>query len=232
VTFAIASSPALLSSPDIDSGLGTAQPESLSSGPPLSYTYTFTSTKATATPGTIYWDASFSNTTLAECSGQSPATYTTPARTLTVLPPITEEAAGKKKQEEAPTSGSVSLEGSSVPVQSGGGAAVVRLACAGTGTCSGKLTLTAKSTTKKNTGKEASSAMTTIGSARFSISTGKTTLVKLTLNATGRALLKRDHGRLSTTLTILESSPGPSRTHSETVDLVRQKAAKARKPGR
>src|ERR1700728_4720148 len=55
VTFAVASSPTLLSSPDIDGGIGTAQPEEL---------YTFTSTKAVATPRTVYWDASFSDATL------------------------------------------------------------------------------------------------------------------------------------------------------------------------
>jgi len=51
VMFAVASSPALLSSPDIDSGVGSLQPGTSS--------YAFTSTKATAIPGTIYWDASF-----------------------------------------------------------------------------------------------------------------------------------------------------------------------------
>jgi hypothetical protein len=86
VTFAVASSMALLSSPDIDSGPGSAQPEPFSSGPPLIYTYAFISTKATATPGTVYWDASFSDATLAGCEGLSPATYTTHPRTLTVLP--------------------------------------------------------------------------------------------------------------------------------------------------
>jgi len=59
VTFAVASSQALLSSPDIDSGLGSAQPVPYSSGPPLINTYTFTSTKVAATLGIVYWDASF-----------------------------------------------------------------------------------------------------------------------------------------------------------------------------
>jgi hypothetical protein len=77
VTFAVASSPALLSSPDIDGGLGAAQPESA---------YTFTSAKATAAPGVVYWDASFSDAGVAECAGSPPATYTTQAQTLTVLP--------------------------------------------------------------------------------------------------------------------------------------------------
>jgi hypothetical protein len=78
VTFAVASSSALLSSPDIDGGPGSLQPGTSS--------YTFTSTKATATPGTVYWDASFSDATLAECAGESSTTFTTQVRTLTVLP--------------------------------------------------------------------------------------------------------------------------------------------------
>jgi hypothetical protein len=97
VTFAVASSPALLSSPDLDSGQGSVQPGASS--------YTLTSTKATATPGVlIYWDASFSNATLNGCKGLTPTTYTTSVRTLTVVsPPPTEAevAAQKKQQEEA-----------------------------------------------------------------------------------------------------------------------------------
>jgi hypothetical protein len=78
VTFAVVSSPMLLSSPDIDSGIGSAQPEEL---------YTFISTTAAATPRTVYWDASFSDATLKGCEGLTPSTYTTQARTLTVLSP-------------------------------------------------------------------------------------------------------------------------------------------------
>lgn len=79
VTFAVASSAALLSSPDIDSGPGSTQPGMSPS------TYAFTSTKTTATPQTVYWEASFSTATLNGCEGLSPGTYTTPARTLTVV---------------------------------------------------------------------------------------------------------------------------------------------------
>jgi hypothetical protein len=86
LTFAVASSPALLSSPDIDGGLASAQPQPYSSGPPVVNTYTFTSTKATATPGVVYWDASFSTASLAQCVGLAPYTDTTTPRTLTVLP--------------------------------------------------------------------------------------------------------------------------------------------------
>jgi hypothetical protein len=54
LTFSVASSPTLLSTPDIDSGPGSLQPGTS--------TYTFTSTKATAVPGTIYWAASGTGT--------------------------------------------------------------------------------------------------------------------------------------------------------------------------
>jgi hypothetical protein len=82
VTFAVASSPALLSSPDIDGGPGSVQTRTSPS------TYTFTSTRVTAAPRTVYWTASFSSTGLAECAGLSATTYTTSVRTLTVLPNV------------------------------------------------------------------------------------------------------------------------------------------------
>jgi len=93
LTFSAASSPALLSTPDIDSGLGSLQP-----GMSL---YTFTSTKATATPRTIYWAASFTFTPQ-DCEG--PSTFTTPARTLTVVsPPSTAKEVATMMGAEAQT---------------------------------------------------------------------------------------------------------------------------------
>ena len=93
LTFAIATSPTLLSTnPDIASGAGEVQPATGSSP-----TYDFTSTAATAKPGTIYWSVSFSDSTFPECAGSTPRTYTTPARALTIVPtpasaPATPEA--------------------------------------------------------------------------------------------------------------------------------------------
>jgi len=137
-----------------------------------------------------------------------------------------EEAAAKKKaEEETAATGSVLLNGSSITVQSGG-EAVVKLACAGTTTCAGKLTLTVKGITKK--GKKAK--METIGTAAFSIPPNETTTIKLMLNAAGKALLGSDHGHLDATLSILKSSPAPSQTHTNSVHLVQQKAhGKAKK---
>jgi hypothetical protein len=131
-----------------------------------------------------------------------------------------EEAATKKKEEEenAPT-GNVLLNGSTITVQSSG-EAQVKLACAGTTKCAGKLTLTVKVAARK--GKKAKTE--TLGTATFSIQPNETTSIKLTLGAAAKALLGADHGRLGATLLILRSSPSPSQTHTDSVHLVQQKA--------
>jgi hypothetical protein len=123
----------------------------------------------------------------------------------------------------APT-GSASLAGSIVTVQSNGRAAAIKLTCTGNATCSGKVTLTAKVTTKK--GKKKHTKTVVIGTATFSIPPGTTVTIKINLNATGRALLKASHGRLTASLTILKSSPSPSVTQTKSVHLVQQKATK------
>lgn len=81
-------------------------------------------------------------------------------------------------------SGSVSLAHSAITVQDG--EATVKLTCASTATCSGKLTLTAKITTKKGNAKHTKTL--TIGTATFSIPAGKTVAITLKLNGAGRAL--------------------------------------------
>jgi hypothetical protein len=218
MTFTVASSPALLSSPDIAGGPGVPQPLSQ---------YTFTSTEAAVTPRTIYWTASFTRT-LKDCE-EPPVTFTLPPRMFTVLPSPAEEqaaanrkqeeAAAKKKQEEAAAvvTGSVYLASTHVTTSSGD--AAVKLACTGTGTCIGKLTLTAK-----RRGKGKKTKIETIGTATVSIPAGKPATIELELNADGRTLLNLDHGRLSASLTLLKSSPAPSQTHIESVRLVQQKA--------
>lgn len=117
-------------------------------------------------------------------------------------------------------SSEVSLAGTQIRVQSGGMAAV-KLTCTGMGTCSGKLKVT--STTTKGKGKRAVSTTKTVGTAAFSIVAGKTATVAVKLDVVGRALLKKDRGRLDATLTILESFVGSTTTRRESVRLVLQK---------
>jgi|SRR5271155_95146 len=237
LTFGVASSPSLLSTPDIDGGLGSLQP-----GTSL---YTFTSTKATTATRTIYWAASFT-VTLQAC--ESALTFTTPARTLTVVASLPtpeearvkkqEEAAAKAKQEEGAATGSVSLDGTTINVQSTHQASV-KLSCRGTATCRGKLTLTARITIGKGKRKQTKAA--TIGTASFSMKASKAATVKLTLNGAGRALLTVARGHLSSSLTILEDAPAPAAallhalglpattTKKYAVRLVQQKPTSARK---
>jgi hypothetical protein len=80
LSFEVASSPSSVASPDVDSGLGSLQPVPGTSSPQ----YAFTSTQAAATPGTIYWAVSFSES-LPACA-EPVHTYRTPARALTVVP--------------------------------------------------------------------------------------------------------------------------------------------------
>ena len=126
-----------------------------------------------------------------------------------------------------PNACSVSLASARITVK-GASEATIKLTATGTDTCSGKLTLTVKTKGKKG-GNQRRSRTMTIGTATFSILTGRTVNVELRLDAAGRALLGADHGRLSATLTVLKSSPAPSQTHSENVRLVQWKATNARK---
>jgi hypothetical protein len=78
LSFAIASSPALLATPDVDSGPGSLSPST--------QLYGFTSTKASASAGTVYWRASFSTADMPHCAHYV-STEETAVRTLTVVPP-------------------------------------------------------------------------------------------------------------------------------------------------
>ncbi len=99
LAFSVASSPVMLSSPDIDSGPGSLQPGTS--------VYSFTSSKAAATPRTIYWAASF---TLTPEGCEGPSTFMTPVQMLSVVsaPPMDE---GPQAQTEASvTGGSVKIK--------------------------------------------------------------------------------------------------------------------------
>lgn len=88
VTFSVASSLALLASPNIDQGL--AQPLPSEGG--ITHMQVFTSSKAASTPGTVYWQTSFSAAEVPGCAGVLSGLITSPPRTLTVepapLPPL------------------------------------------------------------------------------------------------------------------------------------------------
>jgi hypothetical protein len=225
LTFSVASAQALLSSPDIDSGMGSQS----------GAFYKWTSAKATATPRTIYWTASLTFTPEA-C--ERPTTFTTPVHTLIVTPSVAEltakglqtaevakkklaEEAAAKKQEEAV--GSVVLDGLTIYVQNSR-EAVVKLICSDIAPCVGKLTLTASSTASRRKMRRARSE--SIGVATFSIAADEKTMVKFALDKAGRALLSAAHGHLSATLTIIRTAPLPNKTQIQRVRLEPEKAAR------
>jgi hypothetical protein len=81
VTFAVASSPALLASPNIDQGLGQPLPPENEE-----HMQVFTSLKAASIPGIVYWQVSFSAAEVEGCAGGESGRVTIPPRTLTVEP--------------------------------------------------------------------------------------------------------------------------------------------------
>ena len=117
----------------------------------------------------------------------------------------------------------VTLLGRRVPVRRGRWAAL-ELRWKGPGRCRGRLKLIAKThaiTTKR---RKKRSRTSTIATATFSVPAGKTSIVRLELNAAGRSLLVAHHGRLTVSLSILQSSSVHSQPRTETVRLARQKA--------
>lgn len=155
-------------------------------------------------------------------SATSDQTFTTsptlPSALTGLTPPLT-TTVSTGTATIAPIRADVSLAEARVTTR--GDMAEIKLTCSGTGTamCSGELTLAAESMTKRGRGKTE-----TIGTATFSIPAGKTATIELKLDAAGGALLNADHGRLKADLTVLKSSPVPSQSHTESVQLVRVKA--------
>ncbi len=235
LTFNVASSEALVASPDIDSGLGSLQ----------SPDYKFTSSNAATAPRTIYWTASFTFTP-EDC--EAPATFTTPVRELTIAPSEAGLAAAKKQQEEQAAKGKLEEEaetrkrteeaaahsreeeasrgdvvpaGTEIPVQ-GGHKAVVKLTCSYAKVCTGKLTLTARAAPGKHRSRRDASTGKGLGSASFSIAAGKAALVDIPLSKLGRALLEEAHGHLAVVLTIRETEPAPGKTQTEQARLAQR----------
>ena len=127
-----------------------------------------------------------------------------------------------------PSTGSVSLVDTGIPVQDGR-TSLVKLECLGSATCRGQLTLSAKIASKVK-GKKKPARTVRIGTVSFSIPGDETKTVKLTIDAAGRALLSADHGHLSARLAILDLAPSPENTDTKTVQLMQRSAAKTRKP--
>ena len=102
------------------------------------------------------------------------------------------------------------------------GRAVLRLLVRGAGTCAGRLKLSARMRIARSRVRTK-----TLGTAVFSISAGRSAVITVTLNAAGRALFSRSHGRLNASLLIVRLSPGPVQAQAASVRLVRARPRKA-----
>jgi hypothetical protein len=102
------------------------------------------------------------------------------------------------------------------------GRAVVRLKSSGPGICSGRLRLLVSVRISRHRVKTK-----TIAAGAFTIAGASTRTVTLKLNATGRALLGRRHGRLAAKLTIQRLAPTPPFTQNAAVRLTLQKSRPA-----
>jgi IPT/TIG domain/FG-GAP repeat len=125
-----------------------------------------------------------------------------------------------------PTAGGAcgaALTGARIAVRSR--TALVKIRRTGTGGCRGHLTLSVK-VKMAGRGKHAKSKLKAIGTASFTLSSAATLVVKVKLNAAGRALFKAAHGRLSAHVLVLKSTPAPTQAHTSTVRLVRQSPPK------
>jgi hypothetical protein len=127
---------------------------------------------------------------------------------------LANEEAARERQAKKETGG-VSLAATNVTVQSNG-TALVKLTCLGIASCHGKLRLTTKGKKKTHT--------VALATVSFSIAGDETKSVKIKLDASGRALLDADRGRLSANLALLELAPSPQNTQAKTVHLVQQKS--------
>lgn len=95
------------------------------------------------------------------------------------------------------------------------GRGLVRVSCAGSDASSGRAELTVRMPSRKR-----HLRIRVLASARFSGGAG-TVVIALRLSASGRALLKRSHGRLSATLTVVRTLPAPAQIHRRGVQLIR-----------
>ena len=114
---------------------------------------------------------------------------------------------------------SISLLATNVTVRPGG-TARFRLQCRGQATCRGRLTLTTKR--RVRVGGRTTFRNVRIGVASFAVAAGGTALVKVSLNAAGRRLLRAAHRPLRARLAItwVRAAPLPAQTQTVGVRLV------------
>lgn len=125
-----------------------------------------------------------------------------------------------RKEEEEMDTGSVRLASTGITVKSGH-LSLVELECFGSSPCAGKLKLVGKVTNTSKGMKHIRKA--TIGTASFSVRGDAAAVVRIDMNAVGRALLRASRGHLRAILRIEEIPLTADSTQTETVYLAQEK---------
>jgi subtilisin family serine protease len=151
-----------------------------------------------------------------------PGCEATPASSTTAPPAAAAPAAAAPAPQAHTASEAVDVMTATLRIAHG--KARIRLRCAASGKCAGKLTLTvttrAGSATRKGRRMPRATERLTIGRGTFSLRPGQEATVAVTLSASGRVLARSAHGHLIARLTIATTSPPPSATHFERVRLL------------
>jgi len=159
----------------------------------------------------------------------APGSSTVTVTVTSPVPAISPSTTTSAKQGIAGTKaagGRVLLASATVIVRRNG-RAQVKLECAAAVTCRGNLRLTLRVRVK---GKRRARTIG-LGTARFVIAPGRTSIVEPALGSAGRSRLRAAHGRLAAGLAIAVSSPGPSSKQTHAVRLV-LRAGRARSRAR
>jgi len=142
----------------------------------------------------------------------------------------------KAQKPATPATASCRLVGSVIEV-SRKDRASARLVCTGNHNASGKLTLTVTKRVKQKVAGKGAAAKTrtitkavTIAAVTFTTAPNKTVVATLSLNKTGRSLLRARHGRLTAAARLAKLAPAPAQTRTATVQLLLQKPASKKAP--
>jgi hypothetical protein len=151
-------------------------------------------------------------------AAMQPSANTTPTSTLPTgtMPGSQLPGIGTTKGPLATVKLAVSLSSRRLGVRDS--SAVVKLTCAGSTSCHGKLVLTAKHEVRHK-GKTVIQTVT-IGVGRYTLSHGRTAAVKIKLDTRASRILSSDRGRLSARLAISQLAPSPAGAQLESVELI------------
>jgi hypothetical protein len=157
-------------------------------------------------------------------SSESGSTTETTTQTTSPAPVVTLPQAEPPPAESSASAPSrVALKATTLSAEKNG-TATVKLACVGTGACSGRVSLTVRHTVKVD-GRRAVRTVSVIPVKSFSIAEGGHLELTIKLSALARTLLDAAHGHLAARLTLVRLQPAPGLQTVSSVELSRAKSS-------